>query len=205
MKLIRSLLITALVATPMFAQAPKEAWSVDKSHSNATFRVRHLMANVTGAFKDFDADIQIDRANPANSSVEFTIQAASINTGNDNRDNHLKSPDFFDVAKFPTISFKSTSVKMKSKNSFDVTGNLTMHGVTKQVTLPVEFLGFGKDPRGNEKGGFSIETTLNRKDYGIVWNRNLDEGGVLLGEDVKVAIDLEVGKKAPAPAPAAAK
>ncbi|HJQ36715.1 MAG TPA: YceI family protein [Thermoanaerobaculia bacterium] len=199
MKLIRSLLITALVATPMFAQAPaasKEAWSIDKSHSNATFKVRHLMANVTGSFKDFDADIQLDRANPANSSVEFTIQAASINTGNDNRDNHLKSPDFFDVAKFPTLSFKSTSVKAKSKNSFDVTGNLTIHGVTKQVTLPVEFLGFGKDPRGNDKAGFSIETTVNRKDYGIVWNRNLDEGGVLLGDDVKVAIDLEVGKKA---------
>ena len=195
MKLIRSLLITALVATPMFAQAPKEAWSVDKSHSNATFKVRHLMANVSGSFKDFDADIQIDRANPANSSVEFTIQAASINTGNDNRDNHLKSPDFFDVAKFPTISFKSTAVKAKSKNLFDVTGNLTMHGVTKQVTLPVEFLGFGKDPRGNEKGGFQIETVVNRKDYGIVWNRNLDEGGVLLGDDVKVTINLELNKK----------
>ena len=203
MKLIRSLLITALVATPMLAQAPKEAWSVDKSHSNATFKVRHLMANVSGSFKDFDADIQIDRANPANSSVEFTIQAASINTGNDNRDNHLKSPDFFDVAKFPTISFKSTAVKAKSKNLFDVTGNLTMHGVTKQVTLPVEFLGFGKDPRGTEKAGFQIETVVNRKDYGIVWNRNLDEGGVLLGDDVKVVIDLEVGKKAPAPAAAA--
>lgn len=206
MKLIRSILITALVATPMFAQAPAastEAWGIDKSHSNATFKVRHLMSNVSGSFKDFDADIQIDRANPAKSSVEFTIQAASINTGNDNRDNHLKSPDFFDVAKFPTISFKSTSVKAKSKNSFDVTGNLTMHGVTKQITLPVEFLGFGKDPRGNEKAGFEIETTLNRKDFGILWNRNLDEGGVLLGDDVKVAIDLEVGKKAPAPAAAA--
>jgi polyisoprenoid-binding protein YceI len=207
-KLIRSILITALVATPLLAQAPAastEAWGIDKAHSTATFKVRHIVTKVPGSFKDFDADIQLDRANPAKSSVEFTIQAASINTGNDNRDNHLKSPDFFDVAKFPTISFKSTSVKAKSKNSFDVTGNLTMHGVTKQVTLPVEFLGFSKDPRGNEKAGFEIETTLNRKDYGIIWNRNLDEGGMLLGDDVDIDINLEVGKKAPAPAPAAAK
>jgi polyisoprenoid-binding protein YceI len=205
-KFIRAILITALAATPLFAQAPAaatEAWGIDKAHSNATFKVRHLMSNVSGSFRDFDAAINIDRANPANSSVEFTIQATSINTGNDNRDNHLRSPDFFDVAKFPTISFQSTAVKPKSKTEFDVTGNLTMHGVTKQVTLPVTFLGFGKDPRGNEKGGFEIETVINRKDYGIVWNRNIDEGGVLLGDDVKVTIDLEVGKKAPAPAPAA--
>ena len=206
MKFIRSILITALVATPLFAQTPAastEAWGVDKAHSNATFKIRHIVSQVTGSFNDFDAAINIDRANPANSSVEFTIQATSINTANENRDNHLRSPDFFDVAKFPTISFKSTSVKPKSKTEFDVTGNLTMHGVTKQITLPVTFLGFGKDPRGTEKGGFEIETTLNRKDYGIVWNRNIDEGGVLLGDDVKVTIDLEVGKKAPAPAPAA--
>ena len=196
MKFIRSILITALVATPLLAQttAP-EVWGVDKSHSNATFKVRHLMANVTGSFNDLDAVINIDRANPASSSVEFTIQATSIDTGNDNRDKHLRSPDFFDVDKFPTISFKSTSVKAKSKTEFDVTGNLTMHGVTKQVTLPVTFLGFGKDPRGNEKGGFEIETTINRKDYGIVWNRTLDEGGVMLGDDVKVTINLELNKK----------
>lgn len=208
MKIIRSLLITALFATPLLAQAPAattEAWGIDKAHSMVQFKIRHLMANVTAGFNDFDAAINIDRANPANSSVEFTIQATSVDTGNENRDNHLRSPDFFDVAKYPTISFKSTSVKPKSKNEFDVTGDLTIHGVTKRVTLPVTFLGFGRDPRGNEKGGFEIETTLNRKDYNIVWNRSIDEGGVLLGDDVKVTIDLEVGKKAPPPAPAAAK
>lgn len=207
MKFIRSLLITALVATPLFAQAPApttELWSPDKAHSSVSFKIRHLMSNVTAGFSDFDAAININRANPAKSSVEFTIQATSINTGNENRDNHLRSPDLFDVAKFPTISFKSTSIKPKSKTDFEVTGDLTMHGVTKQIVLPVTFLGFGKDPRGNEKGGFEIETTLNRKDYGIVWNRSIDEGGVLLGDDVKVTIELEVGKKAPAPAPAPA-
>ena len=199
MKALRSFLVLALFATPLFAQtaapATTETWGIDKSHSNASFKVRHLMANVSGAFRDLEAVINVDRANPAASSVEFTIRTASIDTGNANRDEHLKSPDFFDVAKFPTITFKSTSVKAKSKTEFDVTGDLTMHGVTKRITLPVEFLGFGMGPGGKEKGGFSIETTLNRKDFGIVWNRNLDEGGVLLGDDVKVAIDLEVGKK----------
>jgi polyisoprenoid-binding protein YceI len=203
LKLIRSIFVLTLFATPLFAQqaaapAPAstlEAWTIDKAHSMASFKVRHLVANVTGSFRDFDANINIDRAKPANSSVEFTIQAKSIDTGNTNRDEHLRSPDFFDVEKFPTITFKSTSVKANSANDFAVTGDLTMHGVTKSITIPVSFLGFGKDGRGNEKAGFEIETTLNRKDYGIVWNRNVDEGGLLLGDDVKVSINLETNKK----------
>lgn len=201
MKLIRTILLAAIAATPLLAQTPAapatEAWGVDKAHSMAQFKIRHMMANVVGQFRDFDANITIDRATPSNSSVEFTIQATSVDTGNTNRDDHLRTADFFDVAKYPTITFKSTSIKEKSKNEFDVTGDLTMHGVTKRITLPVSFLGFGKDGRGNEKGGFEIETTLNRKDYGVVWNRTLDEGGVLLGDEVKISINLEVGKKKP--------
>lgn len=195
-KIIRTILIATLVALPLVAadNAP-EAWGVDKVHSSATFKVRHLMSNVTGEFNDFDAAITIDRANPAASSVEFTIQAASIDTRNSNRDEHLRSADFFEAEKYPTIKFKSTEVKPKSATEFDVTGDLTVKGVTKRITLPVTFLGFGKDGRGNEKAGFEIETTINRKDYGITWNRTLDEGGILLGDDVKVAINLQVGKK----------
>ena len=204
MKFVRTLLLTLVAATPLLAQDAPEAWTVDKGHSSAQFKVRHMMANVTGQFRDFEGNISIDRANPAKSSVEFTIQAASIDTGNENRDQHLRSPDFFDAAKFPAITFKSTSVTPKSANEFDVTGDLTMHGVTKRVTLPVSFLGFGRTARG-EKGGFEIETTVNRKDYGIVWNKTLDEGGLLLGEDVKVTINLEVDRKAPAAAAPAAK
>lgn len=203
MKLFRNLLLATLVATPLFAQT--ESWAVDKVHSTATFKVRHITANVVGQFRDFEGAIKLDRANPAKSSVDFTIQAKSIDTGNENRDNHLRSADFFDVEKFPVISFKSTSVTPKGNNNFDVTGDLTMHGVTKRITLPVSFLGFAKGGRG-EKGGFEIETTLNRKDYGVIWNRALDEGGFVLGEDVKVSINLEVDRKdtpAPAPAPAA--
>lgn len=201
MKFVRSILLVALSATPLFAQ---ETWTVDKSHSSATFKVRHMMANVVGSFREFDGNINIDRANPANSTVEFTIQAGSIDTGNKNRDEHLRSADFFDVAKYPAISFRSTAVKPKSPTEFDVTGDLTMHGVTKRVTLPVTFLGFGRTKRG-EKAGFEIETTLNRKDYGVVWNRALDEGGLLLGDDVKVSINLEIDRKAPGEVVAPAK
>ena len=193
MKAVRNFIIAALVAVPLAAQtaAPAvETWAVDRTHSSVTFKVRHIMANVTGQFRDFSGAIQVDRANPANSSVDFTIQAASIDTGNENRDKHLRSADFFETEKFPTITFKSTSVKPKSATEFDVTGDFTMHGVTKRITLPVTHLGFGA-----KKGGFEIETTLNRKDYGIEWNRALDEGGFVLGEDVKVAINLEVDKK----------
>jgi polyisoprenoid-binding protein YceI len=204
LKFVRNILIAALLATPLFAQASPETWSVDKAHSTATFKVRHMMANVVGQFRDFDGTINIDRANPAQSSVEFTIQSTSIDTGNGNRDEHLRSADFFDAAKFPTISFKSTAVAKKSETEYAVTGDLTMHGVTKRVTLPVSFLGFGKTARG-EKAGFEIETTVNRKDFGIVWNKTLDEGGLLLGEDVKVTINLEVDRKVAAAAPAAAK
>ena len=207
MKFIRtSLVLTVFAALPLLAQAPAtETFTADKNHSTAIFKVRHMMANVVGQFRDFNANVDIDRANPEKSSVEFTIQATSIDTGNPNRDNHLRSPDFFDVAKYPTITFKSTAVTPKSKTEFEVAGDLIMHGVTQHVKLPVTFLGFAKTAKG-EKAGFEIETKLNRKDYNVLWNKTLDEGGLLLGDDVKVTINLEMDKKVAAPAvPAATK
>lgn len=203
MKFVRNILLASLVALPVLAQ---ETWSVDKGHSTANFKIRHFTANVVGSFNDFDGTITMDRANPAKSSVELTIQAASVDTNSENRDKHLRSADFFETEKFPTITFKSTSVAPKGKDAYDVTGDLTMHGVTKRVTLPVTFGGFMKTQRG-EKAGFEVETTLNRKDYGITWNRALDEGGFMLSDDVKVTINLEMNKKMPeaAPAPAATK
>jgi polyisoprenoid-binding protein YceI len=200
MKFVRNILLASLVALPVLAQ---ETWTLDKGHSSANFKVRHFTANTVGQFRDFDATVVLDRANPAKASVEFTIQATSIDTGSENRDKHLRSADFFDVEKFPAITFKSTSVSAKGRDGFDVTGDLTMHGVTKRVTLPVTFGGFLKTQRG-EKAGFEVETTLNRKDYGIVWNRALDEGGFMLADDVKVTINLEMNKKMPEPAAAAA-
>lgn len=203
MKLIRSILIFSLLATPLFAQGAAETWNIDKSHSSAAFKIRHMMSNVSGNFRDFDANLQLDRADMAKSSIDFTIQATSIDTANKNRDDHLRSADFFEVEKFPTITFKSKSIKAVSKTEYEVTGDFTMHGVTKTITLPVTFLGIAKGGRG-EVAGFETEATINRKDYNVVWNRNLDEGGVLLGDDVKVSFSLEFRKPAP-PAPAPAK
>ena len=193
MKFFKSaVLVAVFAAAPLFA----ETFTIDAGHSDASFRVKHLMSNVKGNFGDLAGTIDLNRENPAASSVEFTINAASIDTSNDNRDKHLRSADFFDVEKFPQITFKSTKIAPSgTKDLYNVTGNLTMHGVTKQVVLPVTFLGFAKDPWGNERAGFEIETTLNRKDYGLNWNKALDQGGFLLGEDVKVSIALETVKK----------
>jgi len=190
----RTLALAALLVTAssLFATEP---FAVDKVHSEANFQVRHMMSKVSGKFDDFSGKINIDRAKPAASSVEFTIKTASINTGNADRDKDLRGPNFFDVDKNPEITFKSTKiVSSKTKNVYDVTGDLTMHGVTKHITIPVESGGFGKDPWGNERTGFSVTTTLNRKDYGINWNKALDNGGVLLGEDVTININLEAVK-----------
>lgn len=188
--------VALFAAAPLFAQAPaKEIWVVDKPHSTVTFKVRHLMSFVPGQFHDFDATVAIDRNDPARSSVDFSIQAKSIDTGTADRDEHLRSADFFEASKYPMITFKSDKVTPKSKTSYDVTGDLTMHGVTKRITVPVEFLGFGKDPRGIEKAGFDIELALDRKEYEISWNQVLDEGGLLLGDEVKISISLELLKK----------
>jgi len=181
-----------IAATPLFAA---ETYTVDASHSEANFKIRHMMSNVTGSFNDFSATVLLDRKNPSASSVDFTINAASVDTDNESRDKHLKSAEFFEVEKYPTITFKSTKIVPAGKDRYNVTGKLTIRDVTKVVTLPVAFLGFGKDPWGNERAGFEISTTLNRKDYGLNWNKALDQGGYLLADDVKVMIDLEGVKK----------
>jgi polyisoprenoid-binding protein YceI len=188
----RFALALALTLTAAGAFAETQTYVVDKAHSEADFSVRHMMSKVTGKFGDFNGTINVDRAKPAASSVELTIQAASVNTGSADRDQHLRGADFFDTEKTPTIHFKSTSIApAKEKNVYNVTGDLTMRGVTKRVTLPVEFLGFQKDPWGNERAGFQLETKLNRKDFGINWNKALDNGGFLVGDDVTVSINLE--------------
>ena len=190
----RTLAAAALLAsaTSLFAA---ETFVVDKSHSEATFQVRHMMSKVSGKFDDFAGKVEVDRTKPGASSVEFTIKTASINTGVADRDKHLRSADFFDAEKNPEITFKSTKiVPGKTKNVYNVSGNLTMRGVTKPVTIPVEFGGFGKDPWGNERAGFSLTTTVNRKDYGINWNKALDNGGFLLSDEVTINVNIEAQK-----------
>jgi polyisoprenoid-binding protein YceI len=187
----------AVLAAALAAASPAlaaDTYQFDKAHTTVGFQVRHIVTMLGGKFQDFSGTIQVDRAKPESSSVEFTIQVASIFTNEPKRDEHLKSPDFFDAPTHPTIAFKSTSMKAAGKDSWLVTGDLTMRGVTKQVTLPVTFLGEGKDPWGNEKMGFETSTTLNRKDYGINWNKALDQGGVLVGDEVKVQISVEANK-----------
>ncbi len=188
------------IAAPAFAA---ETFQFDKSHTTVGFQVRHIFTMLSGRFTDYTGTIQVDRARPESSTVEFTIQATSIDTAEPRRDQHLRSADFFDVATHPTITFKSTSVKPNGKDSFLVTGDLTMRGVTRQLTLPVTLLGEGKDPMGNEKMGLETSVTLNRKDFGLAWNRALETGAMLVGEEVKVQIAIEANKAKP-PAPAAA-
>jgi len=189
----RTLAVAAFVlaASSLFA----DTFVVDKAHSEATFQVRHMMSKVSGKFDDFTGKMNLDRAKPSNSSVEFNIKAASVNTGTADRDKHLQTADFFDVARCPEITFKSTSiVSTKKKNVYGVTGDLTMRCVTKHITIPVEFNGFGKDPWGNERAGFSLTTTVNRKDYGINWNKALDAGGFLVGDNVTINVNIEAQK-----------
>ena len=191
MKLKSFVLVTLLAATPLLA----DTYTIDKAHSEANFRVRHMVSKVSGKFDEFSGTINGELSKPASASVQFTIKTASINTGTADRDKHLRSADFFDAEKFPEITFQSTSIKPSGKkNIYNVTGNLTMHGVTKKITLPVEYLGTAKDPWGNEKAGFTLTTTLNRKDYGVNWNKALDNGGVLVSEDVEVTINLETAR-----------
>jgi polyisoprenoid-binding protein YceI len=191
-------LATLALSTPAMAA---DTFTVDKAHSEVTFRVRHLgISNVSGRFTEFDGAVQIDQAKPEASSVEFTIQTASINTANEGRDKHLRSADFFDAEKFPAISFKSTKVAAAGKDRYNVTGTFTMRGVTKEITLPVALLGFGKGMRGEDRAAFEIQTVVNRQDYGVNWNRTLDTGGVVVSDEVNVLINVEAVKKAPAPA-----
>ena len=191
----RSLLSLAAAVLAAVPATAADTYVVEKAHSDALFTIKHMMSRITGRFSDFSGTVNVDTANPAASSVEFTINAASVDTNLPDRDKDLRGPNFFDVDKYPTLTFKSSKITPASKDKFTVDGTLTMHGVSKPMSLAVEFLGFGKDPWGNDKAGFTLETTLNRKDYGLVWNKALDQGGFLLGDDVKVVINLETAKK----------
>ena len=195
-------LAATLAALPAGAA---ETFVVDTVHSEAAFQVRHFVTKVRGRFDDFTGTIQVDRANPTASTVELKIAAASLNTAHAGRDKHLRSADFFDVEKYPEITFRSTKIVPRGPNAYEVTGTFTMHGVSKEVTVPVSFLGF-MGSGANEKAGFSADFTLDRKDYGIVWNRALDAGGTVLGDEVLVSVNIEANPPKPAqPAPPATK
>jgi polyisoprenoid-binding protein YceI len=195
----------AVLALAPAARAEKETFTFDKNHTEIGFRVRHFVSKVGGRFTKFDGTIEIDRANPAVSAVNLKIDAASIDTGNPGREKDLNSPNFFDTAKFPEITFNSTKVVAKSKDVYEVTGNLTMKGVTKAVVLTVAANGFANDGRGGQKAGFDVTGKINRKEFGVSWNSIVD-GNAMLSDDVDLVISVEANKKkteAPATAPAA--
>ncbi len=186
-----SRLLLSVIAFAAAAMAQPLTYTIDTSHSSADFSVRHMMvSNVKGSFGKTTGTIVYDAKNLAASSVDATIDATSINTRNEQRDNHLRSADFFDVAQFPTIEFVSTGVRYQD-GDFLVDGDLTIHGVTKPVTFELEFGGFGTDPYGNYKAGATATGVINREDFGLTWNAALETGGVLVGKDVTITLDLQ--------------
>ncbi len=191
--------VAALGAALMLfpARAHSEVWTIDTPHSSAQFSVRHMMiSNVKGAFTKVAGTVDLDEKDITRSKVDATIDAATVDTREPKRDAHLKSPAFFDVDKYPTITFKSTSISRGSDGRLKVTGDLTMHGVTKQVVLDVDPLSPPiKDPSGTLHMGTSAATHVNRKDFGMNYNAVLDNGGMMVGDDIAISIDVEIFKK----------
>ena len=166
-------------------------FTIDKTHSEVTFQVRHLVTKVRGRFTDFSGTIQFDEARADQSSLSLSINSASIDTGTPDRDAHLRSDDFFAVDKFPAITFASSRVTKKSTDLFEVEGTLTIRDTPKTLTLPVAYLGSAADPWGNARVGFEAEIAINRKDFGLNWNAALETGGFLVGDEVKISVSVQ--------------
>lgn len=177
------------------ATATRTKWTIDPTHSEILFKVKHLMiTNVKGEFRKFTAEIIGEDFTKA--SIEATIEAASVFTNEDSRDGHLKSADFFDVEKFPTLAFKGTSFTKVQDENYKLKGVLTIKGVSKEITLDAEFGGINKDPWGNVKAGFSLSGKINRKDFGLNWNAALETGGVLVSDEVTISAEVQFVKQA---------
>ena len=174
-------------------------WSIDPSHSEIQFKVKHLMiTTVTGSFGAFEGSVETEDDKFDNARVRFTADVASIDTNSADRDNHLRSADFFETAKYPKMSFESTGLKKVEGEEYELTGNLTIKDVTKPVKLKAEFGGIGQDPWGNTKAGFSLNGKINRKDFGLNWNAALETGGVLVSDEVKLIAEIQLVKAAEA-------
>ncbi len=184
--------------TTMTETTPKTTWQIDASHSAVEFAVKHMMfTTVRGRFKDVKGTIEVDEQNPSSSSVNVEIAAASIDTGTADRDGHLRSGDFLDVETHPALSFRSKRIEGTFANEgdkFRLIGDLSIHGVTKEVTLDSTFEGTGKDPWGGTRAGIRATTKIDRRDWGLVWNQALETGGILVGTDVRIEIELQAVK-----------
>src|SRR5438132_6409404 len=181
------------------------SWSVDPMHTQVEFSARHMgIMTVKGHFTGVDATLNFNEEDFSASSVQATIDAGTLRTHDERRDTHLKSPDFLNIERFPTITFKSTRIEHAAHEQYKMTGDLNISGVTRPVTLDVVYSGQGKDPMGNVHAGFSAQTIINRKDWGLTWNLALETGGFLVGEEVKIALEVEAVKLAEVPAVAEA-
>ena len=189
--------LSTIVALSLPGLAAASSWTIDQDHSNVGFKVKHLMvSNVKGEFRNFNGTIDIDDKDVTRSKVVVNIETPSITTGVTKRDDHLKSPDFFDVAKFPVMTFVSKRVQKAGNDKLKVYGDLTLHGVTKEVALDVEGPTKAyKDPWGNIKRGVSATARINRKDYGLTWNKAIESGGVVVGDDVAISLEVELLQK----------
>lgn len=180
-------------------------WTIDPAHAEIGFAVRHLMiATVRGRFGAVTGTVTVDEQDPKRSTVDVTVDVSSIDTRQEMRDNHLKSPDFFDVEQYPTMHFVSKRIDGDVNDEFRITGDLTIRGVTREVTLTATLEGRTRDPWGNERAGFSVSGKINRHDFGLNWNQALETGGVMVGDEVKLTIDVELVHQVAAKAVAAA-
>jgi polyisoprenoid-binding protein YceI len=188
-------LTTEHTKTATFDPELTGSYSIDTTHSRVGFVARHaLVTKVRGSFNDFDGAITVDAENPENSKVEVTIQVASVDTRNEQRDDHLRTNDFFDAQNFPTITFRSTAVQVVDAEHLQVEGDLTIRGVTKPVTLEAEFAGGAVDAWGKSRIGFDAKTVINRKDFGVNWNAALEAGGVLVSEQITIELEISAVK-----------
>lgn len=193
MKKIHLLLLAVIVSITVNAQTTK--WDFDAVHSSVNFSIEHMViSEVAGQFKKFEGSVFSDKEDFTDAKINFVISVNSINTDNDMRDTHLKSADFFDAEKFPLISFKSTSFKKIKEKNYQLIGEFTMHGVTKTITLNVVYGGNVVDPYKNTKAGFKITGTLNRKDYGLTWSKTIENGGLMVGDEVNFTCRVELAK-----------
>ena len=170
-------------------------WNLDTAHSSIDFAIRHMMiSKVKGTFQTFEASIEADLEDLTTANIEFSIDVNSVDTRNEERDNHLRSADFFDVEHFPKMTFKSTKITKKSPGEYEVTGDLTLRGTTKPETFTVSYEGSGKDPWGNEKVGFEAHGSISRSEYVLTWNAALETGGVLVADQVQISLDIQASK-----------
>ncbi len=192
----KRVLSAVAVFTFLSTNAFAAKYKVDQAHSNVDFTIRHLVSKVNGSFKDYTGEFDFDEAKgDMLKDIKFNIKTASVDTRNEKRDEHLRSPDFFDSQKYPSITFDGKKVTKTGKNKFKVVGDITMHGVTKPATFDVEYLGTAKNMMGETTAGFTATAKLDRKDFGIIWNKAMDKGGAVLGDEVTVNLNVEAVKE----------